>query len=90
MTEYIAPYLEHIRIEERLVLPLAERVLTAADWTELDAAFMQNHDPLTRREADDPYQPLFKRILTTLAARLGLGSAMEAMAIAGSGRQSAG
>ena len=86
MKEYIASYLEHIHTEERLVLPLAERVLTAADWAELDAAFMQNHDPLTRRDTDDPYQPLFKRILMTLAAPLGLGSAMEAMSIAGSAR----
>lgn len=53
MHDYIAAYLDHIRIEERQVLPLAERVLTAADWTELDAAFMQNRDPLTRRACDD-------------------------------------
>ena len=85
MQAYIDAYLEHIRIEERLVLPLAEKVLTTADWAILDAAFMQNHDPLTRREADDPYQPLFRRILTTLAAPLGLGPALEAMAIAGRG-----
>ncbi|MEP7057031.1 MAG: hemerythrin domain-containing protein [Caldimonas sp.] len=86
MQDYIDSYLDHIRTEERLVLPLAERVLTASDWTEIDAAFMQNRDPLTRRDGDDAYRPLFKRILMTLAAPLGLGSAMEAMAIAGSAR----
>jgi hemerythrin-like domain-containing protein len=80
MSEYIAAYLEHIHTEESLVLPLAERVLTAADWADLDAAFMQNHDPMTRSDADDPYQPLFKRILTTLPAPLGLGAALESMA----------
>ena len=47
MEAYIDAYLEHIRTEERVVLPLAERVLTAADWRELDTAFMQNRDPLT-------------------------------------------
>lgn len=82
MAQYIASYLEHIRIEERQILPLAERVLTTADWAELDAAFMQNHDPLTRREAGDPFQPLFKRILTNLAAPLGLGPVLEAMSVA--------
>lgn len=81
MKEYIASYLEHIRTEESLVLPLAERVLTAADWAELDAAFMQNRDPLTPSEADDAYRPLFKRILMTLAAPIGLGPAMEAMRV---------
>ena len=79
MDGYIDAYLEHIRTEEKVVLPLAEQVLTTADWAELDAAFMQNRDPLTRRCVDDAYQPLFKRILMTAAAPIGLGPAMEAM-----------
>ena len=79
MDKYIFEYLDHIRTEERVVLPLAERLLTTADWLELDAAFMQNRDPLTRREGDDAYRPLFKRILMTAAAPIGLGPAMEAM-----------
>ena len=40
---------------------------------------MQNRDPLTHRVGDDSFRPLFKRILMTLPAPLGLGSAMEAM-----------
>jgi len=79
MQEYIDAYLEHIRTEERVVLPLAERVLSAADWAEVDAAFMKNRDPLTRRHGDDAYRPVFKRILMTAAAPIGLGPAMEAM-----------
>ncbi len=81
MNGYIASYLDHIRTEERQVLPLAERVLTPADWATLDAAFTQNRDPLTRRAGDDAYQPLFKRILMTLTAPLGLGPAMDAMRV---------
>jgi hemerythrin-like domain-containing protein len=81
MKDYIASYLEHMHIEESMVLPLAERVLSAADWGELDAAFMQNRDPLTRREADDNYRPLFKHILMTLPSPIGLGPAMEAMRV---------
>jgi len=79
MNGYVKSYLEHIRLEEVEVLPLAERVLTAADWAVLDAAFMKNRDPLTHREGDDAFRPLFKRILTTLPAPLGLGPAMEAL-----------
>jgi len=79
MELYIDAYLEHIRTEERIVLPLAERVLTAADWAELDAAFTRNRDPLTPGHADDAYRPVFKRILMTAAAPIGLGPAMEAM-----------
>jgi len=74
---YIAAYLDHIRTEELQILPLAERVLSTADWAELDAAFMQNRDPLTHREADDAFRPLFKRILMALPAPLGLGPALE-------------
>jgi hemerythrin-like domain-containing protein len=81
MQSYIDDYLAHIRAEEEQVLPVAERVLTAADWSELDAAFMKNRDPLTYREPDDVYRPLFMRILKTLPAPIGLGSAAEALAV---------
>ncbi|MEP6739570.1 MAG: hemerythrin domain-containing protein [Caldimonas sp.] len=76
---YITAYLDHIRVEEREVLPLAERVLTVADWAELDSAFMVNRDPLTHCEVDDAYRPLFLKILMTLPAPLGLGAAMQSM-----------
>jgi len=79
MHAYIASYLDHMRVEEVEVLPLAEKVLRENDWLELDAAFMQNRDPLTHRQGEDAFRPLFKRILMTLPAPLGLGSAMEAM-----------
>lgn len=79
MQNYIASYLEHIRVEEVEVLPLAERVLTGPDWALLDAAFMKNRDPLTHREADDAYRPLFKSILMALPAPLGLGPAIDAI-----------
>ncbi len=88
MHSYIASYLEHIGCEERYVLPLAERVLTPADWIELDAAFMENRDPLTHREPDDAYRPLFKKILMTMPSPLGLGPAMEAMRTSYPARQS--
>ena len=78
MHAYIAAYMEHIGTEERLILPFAERVLTPADWATLDAAFMENRDPLTHREPDDAYRPLFMRILMTLPAPLGLGPAINA------------
>jgi len=79
MHAYITAYLDHIRTEEVEILPLAERVLTGADWAELDAAFMQNRDPLTYRDGQDEFRPLFKRILMTLPAPIGLGPAMEAL-----------
>jgi hemerythrin-like domain-containing protein len=78
MTAYIAGYLDHMRTEEQEVLPLAERVLGAADWAELDAAFMQNRDPLGCSDANDAFRPLFQRILVALPAPLGFGPALAA------------
>ncbi|MEO8921772.1 MAG: hemerythrin domain-containing protein [Caldimonas sp.] len=83
MNDYIAGYLDHIRAEERDVLPVAKRVLTTGDWAELDAAFTCNRDPLTLREPDDEFRPLFKRILMTLPSPVGLGPAIEALRGAG-------
>ena len=76
---YVTAYLDHIRLEETEVLPLAERLFTEADWVELDAAFMQNRDPLTYRDDEDEFRPLFKRILMALPAPLGLGPVMQAL-----------
>ena len=80
MQRYIDAYLAHIRVEEEQVLTIAERVLGASDWAELDAAFMKNRDPLTHREPDDEYRPLFMKILKTLPAPIGLGGVVEALA----------
>ncbi|MFO1268437.1 MAG: hemerythrin domain-containing protein [Rubrivivax sp.] len=56
---YVSEYLEHMAIEETEVLPAAQRLLTAADWSELDTAFAANRDPLTGHEPADEYRELF-------------------------------
>ena len=66
-------YFQHMSLEEKQVLPLAERVLNAQDWQELDAAFAANRDPLTGHEPEDDYRALFSRIVNVLPAPLGLG-----------------
>lgn len=77
VNRYIDFYLAHMGIEESQVLPLAQRVLTSADWAELDAAFMKNRDPLTGHAPDDVYRPLFSRIVMTAPAPIGLGPALQ-------------
>jgi hemerythrin-like domain-containing protein len=76
LTRYVDFYLEHMRIEETEVLPLAEKVLTDADWAELDAAFLQNRDPLTGHPPEDEYRGLFSRIVGRVPAPIGLGPAL--------------
>jgi hemerythrin-like domain-containing protein len=78
--KYVTFYLEHMNLEETVVLPLAERALSAADWAALDAAFLANRDPLTGHEAGEPYRPLFRKILRLLPGSNSIGSALEALA----------
>ncbi|QNK67253.1 hemerythrin domain-containing protein [Variovorax sp. PAMC26660] len=71
--EYVDFYLGHMALEEREILPLAERVLTENDWRDLDEAFAQNRDPLTGHVADLEYAALFTRIVNIVPAPIGLG-----------------
>jgi hemerythrin-like domain-containing protein len=70
---YVEAYLKHMTIEERDVLPLAERVLTADDWRAIDAAFAANRDPLTGHAPSDEFRALFSRIVHLAPAPVGLG-----------------
>lgn len=71
-------YLAHMALEEREILPLAERVLTEEDWRELDTLFLSHRDPLTGCEPDDAYRALFTRILNVVPAPIGLGPSLQA------------
>lgn len=73
---YLDAYMEHMRLEEAVILPAAEKCLNEADWQELDAAFAQNTDPLNGKLARDPlYDRLYSRIVSTAPAPIGLGKA---------------
>ena len=72
--KYLDFYLEHMRLEESVILPAAQDVLSAEDWKELDAAFASNCDPLTGQYPRDPaYDRLFTRIVMRAPAPIGLG-----------------
>ncbi|MGM9491932.1 hemerythrin domain-containing protein [Ideonella sp. YS5] len=77
---YVDFYMAHMRLEEEQILPLAERVLTAEDWAELDAAFGANRDPLTGHPPEAEYQALFSRIANAVPAPIGLGPAAKSAA----------
>lgn len=73
---YVDFYFSHMGLEEREILPLAERVLTREDWIELDGAFEANRDPLTGRHEPEPdYRALFTQIVGIVPAPIGLGDA---------------
>ena len=73
---YLDFYLEHMRVEESVIMPQAEKLLTDADWQALDAAFASNCDPLTGKYPRDPvYDRLFTRIVMRAPSPIGLGDA---------------
>ena len=72
--DYVAFYLEHMQLEESVILPAAEKLLGDADWSELDAAFAGNRDPLTGNYPCEPlYDRLFTRIVMAAPEPIGLG-----------------
>jgi len=70
---FIGAYREHMRKEEGQVMPLAQRVLTPADWSEIEAAFAAHRDPLGG-VPDRDYDALFRRIVHLAPAPIGLGT----------------
>ncbi len=79
---YLEFYEAHMRLEEEVVLPAAERCFSADDWAEMDHAFAHNHDPLGRllsgtgvSRLDPVYRALFSKIVRLAPPPIGLGSA---------------
>lgn len=71
--EFAAFYWSHMRKEEDIVLPLAERVLSDGDWSRIHAEFAQNRDPSFGGDDEAQFRQLFSRIVNLMPAPLGLG-----------------
>ena len=72
--KYVDFYLDHMHLEEEVILPEAEKTLSAADWAEIDAAFEKNADPLTGKYPPSAeYEGLFSLIVQRAPAPIGLG-----------------
>lgn len=63
----------HVLKEEVEILPLAQRVLEASDWEEIDAAFEDNEDPMFGKQWSGEFSELFDKLIKELPAPLGLG-----------------
>lgn len=73
LEHYIESQARHMQIEEQEVLPLADSMLSEADWVMIDAAFEERPDPATGRTPSQEYQKLYEKILEHAPAPLGLG-----------------
>jgi hemerythrin-like domain-containing protein len=76
--EYVDFHWRHMRLEEDVILPLAERWLTAADWEPIDAEFQANEDPLFGARPREEFRRLFGLILRRAPAPIGVGPSDEA------------
>jgi branched-chain amino acid transport system ATP-binding protein len=74
---YVEAQKRHMALEEREVLPLAEKVLTAADWQVIGDAFSDNDDPIFGHDPQAYYDRLFSRIVALTPEPYGLGARKE-------------
>ena len=71
---FVGSYREHMRKEEELLFPLAEKLLTKEDWAGIDRAFEENRDPLAGSRNTRDFDKLFERIVELAPPPIGLGS----------------
>ena len=62
---------EHMRKEEDLLLPIAERVLSDDDWATIHAAFKENDNPLFGLKPKEDAERLYQRILALAPSPMG-------------------
>ena len=53
----------HMNLENKVILPAAQKHLAAGDWAEIGQAFASNGDPRFTAESDDEFRLLYARIL---------------------------
>jgi hemerythrin-like domain-containing protein len=71
--DFVARYREHMRLEEEVLMPIAQRVLQPADWAAVEAEFARHDDPLRGvAQGDDPRE-MYRRILYLAPPPIGLG-----------------
>ena len=69
---YAAFHREHMRIEEREVLPLCEAHLASVDWAAIDEAFASHDDPLSGTGGGTELAELFRRIVEAAPPPVGI------------------
>ncbi len=63
VADYLRFYWAHMQVEEDDLLPIAERVLSPADWAAIEVAFATNDDPIFGRSQDPRYSRVYSRIV---------------------------
>ena len=63
LSRYATFIWEHLGREEGVILPAAERYLTAEDWSKMEVAFRQNLDARSGSETEADFRKLFSGIV---------------------------
>jgi len=71
---YAKSYRAHLHLEEMKIFPIAERVLTAQDWREMDAVFSGRGDPLVSPQTEREMTKLFNHIVNIAPAPIGVAA----------------
>ncbi|SCA55495.1 conserved hypothetical protein [Candidatus Terasakiella magnetica] len=73
LKDYLTAHREHMKLEDNVVIPLAERVLDEEDWAPIEAAFNNNADPLFGDVPKNKFRKLLSDITFLAPAPIGLG-----------------
>jgi len=71
--DYLRFQTKHLQKEEGVVIPMAQKALTEADWAEIDAAFSSNDDPIFGPGARQEARAMYSRIVNEAPAPYGFG-----------------
>jgi hemerythrin-like domain-containing protein len=74
---YVAFHWSHMRREEEHVLPLALATLTERDWTDIEAAFRANEDPVSGVAPWGEFEALFRLIVRLAPPPVGVGPTVD-------------
>jgi hemerythrin-like domain-containing protein len=70
---FVRNYRDHMRKEEDLLFPLAQKVLTVSDWSKIDNAFGENRDPLALGRDTQDFEKFFNHIIEIAPRPIGMG-----------------
>lgn len=71
--DFVARYREHMRLEEEVLMPIAQQALQPADWAAIEAEFARHDDPLHGVAPGDDPREMYRRILYLAPPPIGLG-----------------
>ena len=73
LRDYTRRLKTHITKEEVEAMPLSRKILTAADWEEINTTFSDNKDPVFGEQARSDFRELYHRVVSLAPESVGLG-----------------